>query len=94
MCMCIFLVFTNVLTTRITSRNKAVADGAISFYLDHSVSVRVSRFAYGTECNTPYRREDPEHKSRSKRIFQGLDGVQRLSDYFSIILPKVCVSYI
>lgn len=68
--------------------NKAVADGAISFYLDHSVSVRVSRVAYGTECNTPYRKDDVEHRSRSSRVFQGLDGVQRLPDYFSTILPK------
>jgi len=77
-----------------TSRNKAVADGAISFYLDHFVSVRVSRFAYGIKCSTTYHSEDPEHRSRSKRIVYGLDGVQRLPGSFSIILPKVCVSYI
>lgn len=29
------------------ARNKAVADGAISFYLDHRVSVRVAKKTYG-----------------------------------------------
>ncbi|KAG5636036.1 hypothetical protein H0H81_009309 [Sphagnurus paluster] len=31
--------------------NKAVADGAVSFYLDHYISVRISRHTYGTKCN-------------------------------------------
>ena len=88
---CVFpSFFMIVLMTRNMPRNKAVADGATSFYLDHSVSVRVSRFAYGMKCNTPYRREDLEHRSRSKHIVQALDGTQQLPDHFDIILPKVC----
>ncbi|KIJ11257.1 hypothetical protein PAXINDRAFT_15797 [Paxillus involutus ATCC 200175] len=31
--------------------NKAVADGAVSFFIDHLVSARTARFTYGTECN-------------------------------------------
>jgi len=33
-------------------RNKAVADGAVSFYLDRRVSVRVAKTTYGVECVT------------------------------------------
>lgn len=71
------------------NRNKAVADGAVSFYLDHSVKTRVSKFFYGTDCSALYREEDPDHKSRSHLTFSGVDGRKKLDQAFSTILPKV-----
>ncbi|KAG2073742.1 hypothetical protein BDR04DRAFT_1127075 [Suillus decipiens] len=46
--------------------NKAVADGAVSYFIDHLVSSRVSRFTYGTECSVPFNPFDMEHRARQK----------------------------
>lgn len=32
------------------NRNKAVADGGISFYVDHFVTARVAKHVIGMEC--------------------------------------------
>ncbi|KAI6139333.1 hypothetical protein BKA82DRAFT_3988626 [Pisolithus tinctorius] len=45
--------------------NKAVADGAVSYYLDRLVSTRAARFTYGIPCDHTYISYDPEHASRS-----------------------------
>ncbi|KAL0064118.1 hypothetical protein AAF712_008978 [Marasmius tenuissimus] len=68
--------------------NKAVADGAVSFFLDHMVSARVSRFTYGVECSTSYKPSDPEHRKRSLTIYTDLAGKQHLPDFFDHILPR------
>ncbi|KAF9465198.1 hypothetical protein BDZ94DRAFT_415086 [Collybia nuda] len=68
--------------------NKAVADGAISFYLDHFVAARVSKFSYGINCNCTYNFLDKEHSARSSSILIGFDGTQRLPNCFDVILPK------
>lgn len=73
----------------IIPRNKAVADGAISFYLDHSVGARVSKFSYGTNCNRSYNHSDIEHAQRSSSIYIDLNGQQRIPNCFDVILPKV-----
>lgn len=70
-------------------RNKAVADGAVSFYLDHFVRARVSKFSYGINCNGNYDASDNEHRKRSSSIYVGLDGQQRIPNCFDVILPKV-----
>ncbi|EDR07866.1 uncharacterized protein LACBIDRAFT_298123 [Laccaria bicolor S238N-H82] len=67
--------------------NKAVADGALSFYLDHSVRSRVSRFTYGTDCNTFYDGNDVEHLQRFTS-FTALDGSRQIPGAFDVILPK------
>ncbi|KAJ8094286.1 hypothetical protein PM082_006826 [Marasmius tenuissimus] len=68
--------------------NKAVADGAVSFYLDHRVSARVARFTYGIECSTAYVPSDPEHRKRSDTVYTNLARRQRVPGFFSHILPK------
>ncbi|KAG7091390.1 hypothetical protein E1B28_010428 [Marasmius oreades] len=68
--------------------NKAVADGAVSFFLDHMVSARVSRFTYGIECNVPYQPSKADHKKRSHTIFVKPSGKTALPGHFSTILPK------
>ncbi|KIM36856.1 hypothetical protein M413DRAFT_31259 [Hebeloma cylindrosporum] len=68
--------------------NKAVADGAVSFHIDHYVTARVSKFAYGTEVNIHYDSNDPSHISRRSKKFVDIAGDERIGDVFSVILPK------
>ena len=70
--------------------NKAVADGSVSYFIDHAVIARVSRYACGIRSNTPYKATNQEHLKRSSQASRDLDGKQRLPNAFSIILPKVC----
>ncbi|KZP18863.1 hypothetical protein FIBSPDRAFT_744893, partial [Athelia psychrophila] len=68
--------------------NKAVADGAISFYLNRRVSARVSRKTYGSRCGTLFSPQDPEHQRRSHTIYTSISGKKRLPNAFDIIIPK------
>ncbi|KIK43059.1 hypothetical protein CY34DRAFT_804224 [Suillus luteus UH-Slu-Lm8-n1] len=68
--------------------NKAVADGAVSFFIDHLVSSRVSRFTYGTECSVPFNPFDMEHRARQKEVFRSASGILALPRAFSSILTK------
>ncbi|EEB95630.1 hypothetical protein MPER_05365, partial [Moniliophthora perniciosa FA553] len=68
--------------------NKAVADGAVSFYLDHHVSARVSRFTYGIEVLVPYDESNREHRRRSHTTFVNAAGVRMVPGAFSAILPQ------
>ncbi|KAK0209577.1 hypothetical protein IW262DRAFT_514195 [Armillaria fumosa] len=43
--------------------NKAVADGAISFYIDHAVNARISRYNLGSKEFTSYDRSMSEHST-------------------------------
>ncbi|KDR67667.1 hypothetical protein GALMADRAFT_257920 [Galerina marginata CBS 339.88] len=74
--------------------NKAVADGAISFYLDHFVRNRVSKFAYGM-FGVTYNPTIKEHKkwraSRGESAIVDTSGVEVFHDCFSIFLPKGAV---
>jgi hypothetical protein len=72
-------------------RNKAVADGAVAFYLDHVVSVRVARFTYGTKCSVLYNPLDPQHVARSATMYTHPSGLQYVPKAFDGILVKVCV---
>ncbi|KAJ7157455.1 hypothetical protein C8R46DRAFT_1178680 [Mycena filopes] len=68
--------------------NKAVADGAVSFYLEHYVSARVSKHTYGIECITEYISTNAEHRVRSHTSFQDVAGVLVIPKMFSVILNK------
>ena len=70
-------------------RNKAVSDGAISFYMHHIVRTRVSKFTYGTFCQIPYNPNDPDHQSRSHDSYEEDSGEIVIDGVFDIILPKV-----
>jgi len=73
-----------------TSRsNKAVSDGAISFFLDHHVRTRVAKVSYGTDFSVPYNRSDPEHLKRPASKFINADGSPFISGVFNVVLPKV-----
>ena len=69
-------------------RNKAVSDGAISFYLDHYVRTRVSKVTFGFFCEVVYDPTALDHISRSHRVVPSNIG-EAIQDYFAIILPKV-----
>lgn len=70
-------------------RNKAVSDGAISFYLDHFVRTRVSKLSYGTCCWAIYNNSDPEHVKRKANIAIDLAGRVMLDNCFGVLLLKV-----
>ena len=87
--MCKSIGVNEVLPSSCLSRNKAVADGALSFYLDHSVRSRVSRFTYGIQCRVLYDINDAEHLQRSASSVISLGGDRRIPGGFDVILPKV-----
>ncbi|KAI5991133.1 hypothetical protein EDD15DRAFT_1115401 [Pisolithus albus] len=68
--------------------NKAVADGAVSHYLDRLVSARAARFTYGIPCCHPYRPYDAEHRSKRLTAFTTLSGDQWLPNGFGSILIR------
>ncbi|KIM86828.1 hypothetical protein PILCRDRAFT_816085 [Piloderma croceum F 1598] len=68
--------------------NKAVADGAVSFYLDRRVSVRVAKTTYGVECATLFELDNIEHLVRSNTKYTGLSGQQYIPNTFTTILAK------
>jgi len=68
--------------------NKAVADGAISYHIDHLVSSRVAKLTYGTECSVPYNPSDTEHRTRQKNIYRGPSGQLALPNAFASILTR------
>ena len=74
-------------------RNKAVADGAVSFCIDHYVTARVSKFAFGTDCIDYYDANNPEHTSRSHMKFIDLSGDVMLRGLFTTILPLVALLF-
>jgi len=67
---------------------KAVADGAVSYYLDRLVSVRVARTTFGSKVHVQYTPSDPEHRRRFSTVFTDLDGQERVPRGFSAILEK------
>jgi hypothetical protein len=69
--------------------NKAVADGAVSFYIDHLVSSRVARATFGVEIYTPFNSNDPEHQARRHTRFIDAAGDPSIPNQFASILLKV-----
>ncbi|EIW80707.1 hypothetical protein CONPUDRAFT_82808 [Coniophora puteana RWD-64-598 SS2] len=67
---------------------KAVADGAVAFYLDHSVSTRTACFTYGTMSAVEYNKSDPEHIKRVETIIPRPSGRSVLPNVFSPVLVK------
>ncbi|KAK0471591.1 hypothetical protein IW261DRAFT_1511451 [Armillaria novae-zelandiae] len=68
--------------------NKAVADGALSFYIHNIVSARVSKYNYGTSAQVVFDPANPEHACRKSQVYIRSDGEKGLGGQYSIILPK------
>jgi hypothetical protein len=64
----------------------------VSFCIDHFVTDRISKFAFGIECALIYDPNNPEHAARSADKYVDAAGQQRLDGFFSVILPKVDLS--
>ncbi|KAF9782375.1 hypothetical protein BJ322DRAFT_1111242 [Thelephora terrestris] len=71
-----------------TNTNKAVSVGAVSFYIDHFVKGRISKFTYGTPRNAPYDPSDPEHLKRQHKMYVNLLGEKRVRGAFRNMLSK------
>ncbi len=72
-----------------SSSNKAVADGAVSYYIDHAVNARMSRYNLGGKEFTSYEESISEHRRRSDKAYVTANGELSLGDQFDAILPKV-----
>ncbi|KAK2462910.1 hypothetical protein APHAL10511_005108 [Amanita phalloides] len=68
--------------------NKAVAEGAVSYHIDHRVSTRVARLTYGFHIHYPFNPFDSEHIRRSHLVFTNLSGERRIMGVFSYVLLK------
>ena len=69
--------------------NKAVASGAVSYFLDQKVVARVARLTYGVTCNRVYNSMDPEHTLRAYKLQTQPSGGVVVPDGFVAILKKV-----
>ena len=70
--------------------NKAVAEGAVSFHVDHLVKARVAKYAYGTDAAFRLNPLDEEHFRRLHLAALDMNGLPRLQG-FSVILPKATI---
>ncbi|TFY59589.1 hypothetical protein EVJ58_g5686 [Rhodofomes roseus] len=68
--------------------SKAVAEGALWFHLDHFVSARIARYAYGTSVRTLFDVSQPDHMERKAKAILGADGTAMLRGVFSEIIPR------
>jgi len=66
-----------------------VSDGALSYYHDHFVSTRVSKFTYGIFCNILFNPAAPDHQQRSHQVCVSASGRRLIPGFFDVILPKV-----
>ena len=64
-----------------------MADGAISFYIDHFVQTRVSKLTYGSRGSIDYDYNNPEHRKRP--TFTAISGIKRIDKVFWVILSGV-----
>jgi hypothetical protein len=72
----------------IQHRNKAVADGAVSFYLDHFVSARIAKNTDGVKVLVQYQPQNAEHRTRSMSLQRSASGEWEVPNGFSAILQK------
>src|ERR1700729_3500873 len=72
----------SVRSIHVCIRSKAVAVGAISYYLDHFVVGRIVRYTYGTPGSITFNPSDPEHRKRAHKKYLGIIGEIQL-DIFS-----------
>jgi hypothetical protein len=50
-------------------RSKAVADGAVSFYIDHFVRSRIAKATYGVPLDPVFNRNNPGHSRRAHNTY-------------------------
>ena len=70
-----------------------MSDGALSFYHDHFVHTRVSKFTYGSFYAICFDPTAPDHQQRLHDTYIDLSGIKRIRDSFDVILPKVFIYF-
>ncbi|KAK0209591.1 hypothetical protein IW262DRAFT_1468853 [Armillaria fumosa] len=73
---------------RVSFSNKAVADGAVSFYLDHFVSTQVAKFHYSIKVRTTYDPTNVEHQHCQNKTYLSDSGKLKVDDQYDTILTK------
>jgi hypothetical protein len=70
-------------------RNKAVALGAISYYVDNFVTGRISKFTYGVFYGAEFDSSDPEHIRRADKLY--VDSLEQVwvPGHFDAMLTRV-----
>ena len=66
-----------------------MTDGAVSYHIDHRVSVRVSKFTFGIEATRLFDPSNAEHICRPSLVVPSPSGQRRIEGIFSEILAKV-----
>ena len=69
--------------------NKAVADGAVSYSIDHLVKTRVAKFTYGVNYSIAFDCKQSDHLSREHTKSRRPDGIWYLPTAFWSMLKKV-----
>jgi len=90
--MCPSSILRNWSRPNFSFRNKAVSDGALSFYQHRFVHTRISKCTYGNFCDTAFDPADPDHQQRLHNGYTDFTGVRLIKGFFSVILPKVSLS--
>jgi Tfp pilus assembly ATPase PilU len=75
------------------SRGKAVADGAISYLVDHFVSMRVAKATLVVAISTPFKPYNVEHRRRRNlgHVSTSADGIERVENHCRVIVTKASV---
>jgi len=68
--------------------SKAVAEGAVSFYLDNFVTSRIAKCSYGTRYSFFYDPESRENLKRKKDVWSRPSGQKMISGGFKTVLTK------
>ena len=69
-----------------------MADGAISYYIDHFVQTRVSRLTYGSRDSIVYEYGNPEHQKRP--TYTCVSGDKMIDGVFWVILSGVSCLFV
>jgi hypothetical protein len=67
---------------------KAVANGALAWYLGGNIASRVNKYHYGIEADSAYDHQNAA--MRGRRTYTGYDGTIRVAGGWSCIVAKVC----
>lgn len=75
--------------TLVPHSDKAVAVGAILFYVGHFGTGRISKFTYGVLYDVTYQPHNPEHVKRKHVSYLGPSGDRFIPRCFKTMLPRV-----
>lgn len=73
-------------------RSKAVADGAISYYLDHWVNARVAKYSIGVLFEEEFDSRNSDHindPAKKALVHEGATGTKFIGPKFECYISKV-----